>query len=449
MSCAGRDDCAIDDAALERYFASLEREGRYRVDEVLKESPSETTQLVTLVEECASSPFEVNHSSDRDSSPVEEHAGLCPSLVGAPFRSAPGLDRKFVRKFIKRESGMGVAYERIFEAQRAGRHFQHLPDVRECYANDDDQVVVMQHVEGETLQELVERVGPSQALASDVFPKLCDAATELHEGFDPPIIHRDLTPSNIVMSGEPRRPVLIDFGIAREYRDGAFADTTRFGTRSFAPPEQYGFGQTTVRSDVFALGMVLYFCLTGLVPDTYVDAADFELGNVSPAMRDVIARATALDPANRFASARDLRIAFLAGCEPAADALQLNERPSSRGEARGRKGKMTVEWSTLAGRLWNILLAIVAVIFLVACVAAFGEPSDFSESNPAWVSVLAYLVLLPLCIVAAAWMLFDKRRLARRFPGLARFTWRHWILLFVIAFLVMFFGIGITSTVFS
>ena len=59
--------------------------------------------------------------------------------------------------------------------------------------------------------------------------------------------------------GVPRAlccPVLIDFGIARVWREGEEADTTHFGTRSYAPPEQYGFGQTDVRSDVYALGML-------------------------------------------------------------------------------------------------------------------------------------------------------------------------------------------------
>ena len=85
-----------------------------------------------------------------------------------------------------------------------------------------------------------------------------------------PVIHRDLKPSNVMVvggkNGLPRSFVLIDLGIARTWREGAEADTTRLGTRSYAPPEQFGFGQTSVRSDVYALGAVLWFCLTGEDP---------------------------------------------------------------------------------------------------------------------------------------------------------------------------------------
>ena len=55
--------------------------------------------------------------------------------------------------------------------------------------------------------------------------------------------------------------VIIDLGIAHVWRDGADADTVKFGTRPYAPPEQYGFGQTSVRSDIDALGALLFFCL--------------------------------------------------------------------------------------------------------------------------------------------------------------------------------------------
>ncbi len=85
-----------------------------------------------------------------------------------------------------------------------------------------------------------------------------------------PVIHRDLKPSNIIVSGANYTPdtgmtfsslVIIDLGIARVWREGADADTVKFGTRPYAPPEQYGFGQTSVRSDVYALGALLFFCL--------------------------------------------------------------------------------------------------------------------------------------------------------------------------------------------
>lgn len=145
----------------------------------------------------------------------------------------------------------------------------------------DELDVVMEYVEGETLEALVGRLGATPDYACGLYPVLCKAVGELHAGFaaagEPgvPVIHRDLKPSNIIVSGVRYAAdagmtfsslVIIDLGIARVWRDGADADTVKFGTRSYAPPEQFGFGQTSVRSDIYALGALLFFCLTGTDP---------------------------------------------------------------------------------------------------------------------------------------------------------------------------------------
>lgn len=129
-------------------------------------------------------------------------------------------------------------------------------------------------------------------------------------GFAPPLIHRDLKPSNIVVSDGGL--TIIDFGIARAFREGTGADTTHFGTRSYAPPEQFGYGQTDVRSDVYALGMLLYYLVTERDPDARVAMGGFAEPDVPPMLRPVLQRACAFDPAARFSSVRALKAAFLA-----------------------------------------------------------------------------------------------------------------------------------------
>ena len=258
---------------LAKHLESLQRENCYRVDAVLKESPVEVTQRVFF-----------GGSNGAETGP-------------------------YIRKFIKRGFGVGGAYERIFASQQHGRRFKHIPDVLECYTRDDELVVVMELVHGQTLQEAVYERDPSVQLAREIFPKLCDAVCELHREFDPPIIHRDLKPSNVILTGEGL--ALIDFGISREYREDAEVDTTRFGTREFAPPEQYGFGQTGIYSDVYSLGMVLYFCLTEKIPNAQARNQAFRDPAIPESLRLVINRAVALDPAMRFANAEELKGAFL------------------------------------------------------------------------------------------------------------------------------------------
>ncbi|MFR3273297.1 MAG: serine/threonine protein kinase [Slackia sp.] len=201
----------------------------------------------------------------------------------------------FIRKYIARDSGLGSAYERVFEAQRQGRRFLYIPRIADCYTLGEDLVVIMEYVRGETLQDVVYRCDPSMQLAADIFPRLCDAVLELHEGFGAPLIHRDLKPSNVMVSSGGLS--LIDLGIAREYKGDATTDTHHFGTRAYAPPEQFGFGQTTVRSDVYALGMILYFCLVEQTPDAAVRERGFlDPGFPTPCDRCFCARRSSIPP---------------------------------------------------------------------------------------------------------------------------------------------------------
>ena len=174
---------------------------------------------------------------------------------------------------------------------------------------------------------------------------LCEAVGELHAGFaaagEPgvPVIHRDLKPSNIIVSGVRYAAdagmifsslVIIDLGIARVWRDGADADTVKFGTRSYAPPEQFGFGQTSVRSDIYALGALLFFCLTGDDPKPGRDMREqCEAHGIPVPLADVICMAMALDPAKRFASAKALGHAARAAYDLCAPVSSLITAPAA------------------------------------------------------------------------------------------------------------------------
>lgn len=175
------------------------------------------------------------------------------------------------------------------EAIRNLRH-PGLPNFVEEYKTDTMRCVLREYVEGEPLSALT--IPVDEERVRSIATQLCDILNYLH-GQNPPVIHRDIKPQNVILS-ENGKISLIDFGISRLFVKEAKADTVVFGTQAFSPPEQYGFSQTDCRSDIFSLGVLLHYLLTG--------NTELNQTTASP-MERVAARCTAFDPKNRYANA--------------------------------------------------------------------------------------------------------------------------------------------------
>ena len=370
---------------LATYLASLERDSCYRVDAVYKESHLETTQRVFFV--------------------GENGAELGP----------------FVRKYLA--PGLGGAYERVYSAQRDGVRLPHLPRIVECRRQDEQLVVVMEHVAGETLADATAAASDRLNLVRQVFPDLCDAVSELHELLDPPVIHRDLKPSNVMVSAGGI--TLIDLGIARVWKEGAEQDTMHFGTRAYAPPEQFGFGQTSVASDVYALGMLLFFCLTGRDPVASDREGGFVGVGVPDALREVIVRATQLDPAARFSSVRELRDVLLAALDKVGEKDVCPQEPPTFERRLPKPGALLSRVPRWAGAVWNLVVVGIAFVLVVGCVMAVVDPTPENAAQPLWYLAVSYFVFLVPCFLIGCYLLLDRRRLRQEVPALARLTVRQ------------------------
>ena len=189
-----------------------------------------------------------------------------------------------------------------------------LPKVTDHFSEGGKQYLVMDFIEGETLEERVDRE-PGKPLPVDEVlgwaEQLCDVLAYLHRR-EPPVIFRDLKPGNVMVTPDGMIK-LIDFGIARLFKPGKATDTAFFGTAGYSPREQYGRGQTDARSDVYALGATLYHLLTGDDPtDHPFDFKDAHHLNaqVSEHAAGVIAKALAQDPADRWQSVREMQRAL-------------------------------------------------------------------------------------------------------------------------------------------
>ena len=147
-------------------------------------------------------------------------------------------------------------------------HHPGLPKLYDYFTDTEHWYLVMDFIEGETLERHLEQTIGGQFLhLLDVLRvgiQLCIVLDYMHT-HQPPIIFRDLKPSNVMLlpNGNIR---LIDFGIARYFKPGQFRDTMAFGSPGYAAPEQYGKTQTTPYADIYSLGALLHQMLTGNDP---------------------------------------------------------------------------------------------------------------------------------------------------------------------------------------
>lgn len=129
------------------------------------------------------------------------------------------------------------------------------------YRNEEYRCVLREYVEGVSLHDYAKTNRLTEEKIVDISIKLAYAMKALHD-MEPPVIHRDIKPQNVIIK-EDGSIALIDLGISRIYKENENEDTIFYGTQYYAAPEQYGFMQTDVKSDIYSFGIVLSWMLTG------------------------------------------------------------------------------------------------------------------------------------------------------------------------------------------
>ena len=171
------------------------------------------------------------------------------------------------------------------------------------YKNEKMLCVVRSFTEGKPLDRLVREKALSQSQSIQIAAQLCEILTYLHNQ-NPPVIHRDIKPQNII-ADEDGKITLIDFGISRTFNESSREDTVCFGTRKYAAPEQYGFSQTDSRADIFSLGVLLLWLLTGSV-----EIQDVSKLIPNRRLAKIIAKCSAFAPNDRYKNAVQVRDAL-------------------------------------------------------------------------------------------------------------------------------------------
>ncbi|MCE1246583.1 MAG: serine/threonine protein kinase [Firmicutes bacterium] len=185
-----------------------------------------------------------------------------------------------------------------------------LPRITDFFVDNNKEYLVMDFVEGSTLEDIIKNNGKplEPDFCVDMASQLIDVLEYLHKQ-NPPLIFRDLKPANIMITPD-RRVKLIDFGIARVFASGKTKDTVIMGTPGYASPEQYGTSQSTVRSDIYGLGATLYYALT--CSDPADNPFRFEpLQTLNPAvparLANAVLKCVQMNPDDRFADVGELR----------------------------------------------------------------------------------------------------------------------------------------------
>lgn len=190
-----------------------------------------------------------------------------------------------------------------------------LPSIIDVIDTEDSFLIVMDYIEGKSLQSVL-KSGGAQPLEQvlEWGKQICDVLGYLHTR-TPPIIYRDMKPANVMLKPDGNI-TLIDFGTAREFKNRAMVeDTTCLGTRGYAAPEQFGGrGQTDGRTDIYCTGATLYHLLTGhspaeppyeIKPLSYWDPAYAGTG-----VEKVIAKCCQQDPEARYQDCAELMYAL-------------------------------------------------------------------------------------------------------------------------------------------
>lgn len=241
-----------------------------------------------------------------------------------------------VGPFVRKKIPTVLAQRGVWSAL-GGSTCPRLPRVEATYELPDCVAVVLDYVPGPTLEQVVaERGRLQQSEAVNLAQQICEAVQELHRLG---VLHRDLTPANIIVADDGAH--IIDLGIARPLTDTANRnrDTTALGTYGFASPEQYGFAPTDVRSDIYSLGRILGFMLTGVYPDDtrYTPLLSDDL-HVTPRLRAIVERATAFEPSARYQNVTQFARALTSPSDPVDSYVPAYavQRPAVNGKPRPR-----------------------------------------------------------------------------------------------------------------
>ena len=347
-------------------------------------------------------------------------------------------------------------YSRDVYEQLASVRIEGVPAVKECVADDGKLIVVEEYVQGRSLKQVLDEQGLLNAeQAYEIAVQLADVLVRLHQ-LEPAIVHRDIKPSNIIIE-KNGHVNLIDFNAARHVNADKNEDTRMLGTVYFAAPEQFGFGQSDERTDIYGLGATINYIMTGDKPGAGIAECRFS---------DILKKCLMVDAKDRYQSAAELRGVL--------DMLNYNAHTQDNGKDRTAfggdnvalivrvcenikfvfvnwyrksqisKGDVNSSWRKylLPGfRSLNIISCIAALIwYAVIVMLTFGlTVSDSKTGTPeAGGKLIIYKIAAFIIMLVQTLWFGNYLDVRRKLPGMKKVNAISTILTFVYAFVILF-----------
>ncbi|MDD4298310.1 MAG: Stk1 family PASTA domain-containing Ser/Thr kinase [Bacilli bacterium] len=231
------------------------------------------------------------------------------------------LGRKVAVKILRGDLASDEKFVRRFQREALAASSLNHPNIVEMYdvgEDDGNFFIVMEYIEGRNLKQLVKRRGTlTVSEVVDVMLQLTDGLSHAHDSY---IIHRDIKPQNILILDNGLVKIT-DFGIAMALNNSQLTQTNSvMGSVHYLPPEQASGKGSTIKSDIYSLGILMYELLTGKLPFRGDNAVEIalkhmkdplpslrrELDNVPQSIENIIIKATAKNPKNRYNNAREM-----------------------------------------------------------------------------------------------------------------------------------------------
>ena len=340
--------------------------------------------------------------------------------------------------------------------QLASVRIEGVPAVKECVADDGKLIVVEEYVQGRSLKQVLDEQGLLNAeQAYEIAVQLVDILVRLHQ-LEPAIVHRDIKPSNIIIE-KNGHVNLIDFNAARHVNADKNEDTRMLGTVYFAAPEQFGFGQSDERTDIYGLGATINYIMTGDKPGAGIAECRFS---------DILKKCLMVDAKDRYQSAAEIRCVV--------DILLYYRHSQDNGKDRTAfggdnvalivrvcenikfvfvnwyrksqisKGDVNSSWRKylLPGfRSLNIISCIAALIwYAVIVMLTFGlTVSDSKTGTPeAGGKLIIYKIAAFIIMLVQTLWFGNYLDVRRKLPGMKKVNAISTILTFVYAFVILF-----------